>query len=299
MIKRYQIHFAVLALVMAGTLVFWQFLNSQASTNNSQAISNYHQSQYDEGYVGLIDSMIAAREGNIAAMPREAWGGVVPHHLPTALPMIVDFYLKLKKTQEVGTFIIIGPDHLDHCRSEICVSEAIFDMPFGQVSPSLGIIEELKKSGYIVHHEFPFYHEHSMEAQILMISRLFPKAKIVPVIFRSSLYADQAVELGKVIGPLMAKSEKTFLIASIDFSHYLPQGQARPIDQLSAGALGQENSKINDLVKADSTQALSAFKATMEELKAIAPEKFEIFNTADFEANDSSTTGYISGLWSK
>ena len=191
--------------------------------------------------------------------------------------------------------VVLGPDHVDAGRGNISVSRADFVMPFGTLRLNLAMIEQLESSGFIVQDEAPFDREHSIDSQLLLISKLFPDAQIVPLIFRSSITNKEARAFGKILAGVV--DEDTFIVSSVDFSHYLSERQARPIDYLSANVLGAIDSQSTDLIKADSEQSLVALMSFLETKGANHHVDLQVFNTRDFNSNNDYTTGYVTGFW--
>ena len=254
----------------------------------------YHQSQFFK-YASFIESSVEQAKKDEKIDLNKVMGGLVPHHIPTTIPLLAEFYTKLKNSRDIKTFVILGPDHVDAGRGNISVSKADFIMPFGALRPNLAIIEQLESSGFILQDEASFDREHSIDSQLLLISKIFPDAQIVPLIFRSSITNEEARAFGKILADVV--DENTFIVSSVDFSHYLSERQARPIDYLSANVLGAIDSKSTDLVKADSEQALAALMSFLETKGANHHVDLQVFNTRDFNSNNDYTTGYVTGFW--
>ena len=151
------------------------------------------------------------------------------------------------------------------------------------------MIEKLENSGFVVHDETSFDREHSIDSQLLLISKLFPEARVVPLIFRSNVNNKTAKAFGKVLADLA--DDNTFIVGSVDFSHYLSEAQARPLDYLSANVLDAVTSQFGGLVEADSTQALVALMSFLEKRGVEHSTNLQTFNTSDFSANRDFTTG--------
>lgn len=259
-----------------------------------EIVQAYHQSQFFK-YSGFIESSLKEANADTKIDLNKIMGGIVPHHIPTTIPLLAEFYTKLKNARGVKTFVILAPDHVDAGRGNISVSKADFVMPFGTLRPNLAMIERLEASGFLTQDEMPFDREHSIDSQLLLISRLFPDAQIVPLIFRSSITNEEARAFGKVLAGVL--DEDAFVVSSVDFSHYLSEKQARPIDYLSANVLGAIDSKSTELVDADSEQALMALMAYLETKGANHHVDLQVFNTRDFNSNNDYTTGYVTGFW--
>ncbi|MDI6603060.1 MAG: AmmeMemoRadiSam system protein B [Patescibacteria group bacterium] len=285
-----KIFIAGVLVTMAGTRLYF-FLTE---TKPPEIVSKYHHSQFFE-YAQFIESSTEQAKSEEKIDLDLVLGGIISHDVPATIPLLSKFYTKLKNTREVKTFIILGPDHVDRGRRQISVSKATFITPFGQVLPNLEIIEKLEGSGFVVHDETPFDREHSIGSQLLLISKLFPEARIVPLVFRSNISNKTTRELGRLLAEIA--DDSTFVIASVDFSHYLSERQAKPLDYLSANVLGTVTSQFGGLVEADSTQALVALMSFLEIRGANYHVDLQILNTSDFSANRDFTTGYVSGFW--
>ncbi|MEK9148244.1 MAG: AmmeMemoRadiSam system protein B, partial [Patescibacteria group bacterium] len=213
----------LLALVSVGS--YFVFSNKIKAP---EIVRAYHQSQFFK-YEQFIESSVEQVKKDEKIDLNKVMGGLVPHHIPTTIPLLAEFYTKLKNSRDVKTFVILGPDHVDAGRGNISVSKADFVMPFGTLRPNLAMIEQFESSGFVVQDEAPFDREHSIDSQLLLISKLFPDAQIVPLIFRSSITNKEARAFGKVLASVA--DEDTFIVSSVDFSHYLPTNQAMALDQ--------------------------------------------------------------------
>jgi len=286
-----KIYIAAALLVSVSVGLYFILPYRKGSPEIAQA---YHQSQFFK-YSEFIESSVRDANSDAKIDLNKIMGGIVPHHIPTTIPLLAEFYTKLKNARHVKTFVILAPDHVDAGRGNISVSKADFVMPFGTLRPNLAMIEQLESSGFILQDEAPFDREHSIDSQLLLISKLFPDAQIVPLIFRSSITNEEARAFGKVLASVV--DEDTFIVSSVDFSHYLSERQARPIDYLSANVLGAIDSKSTDLVQADSEQALMAFMSFLETKGANHHVDLQVLNTRDFNSNNDYTTGYVTGFW--
>lgn len=285
-----KIYIVAVLLVLVGVGLYFVLPHRNAP----EIVKAYHQSQFFK-YSGFIESSVKEADSDAKVDLNKIMGGITPHHIPTTIPLLAEFYTKLKNARDVKTFVILAPDHVDAGRGIISVSKADFVMPFGTLRPNLAMIEQLEASGFVIQDETPFDREHSIDSQLLLISKLFPDAQIVPLIFRSSITNGEARTFGKVLAGIA--DEDTFIVSSVDFSHYLTEKQARPIDYLTANVLGAIDSKSTDLIEADSEQALVALMSYLETKGANHHVDLQVLNTRDFNSNNDYTTGYVTGFW--
>ncbi len=253
--------------------------------------SSVHITTFGE-YAPILDRIVATKA--IKNLPplgvSRILGGVTSHHIPTSFPVLAKFYQTLKATQSVDTFVIIGPDHYAKGKADIAISEASFKMPAGTVQPNMTMIKAIEKSGMATHDERAFA-DHSIHSQLLLISKLFPKARVVPIIIRGSVRSKRAEKLGTLIGKLA--DSHTVVIASVDFSHYLPEGQALPIDRHSAVLMAEGTTESAGKAEADSPQSLVAYTAAVNAMGSTQVVPFGVYNSGDFSQQKDYTTGWV------
>lgn len=275
------------ALAVSGSILFFAPVGK-----NQERI--YHQSHWNE-YVPEIAGAIKSNQALTAAGLKHVYGGIVSHHLPVAIPPLVEFYLRLHSTQPVKNFIIIGPDHTDSGKAPITVSGASFSTAFGEILPIKGLASKLEDSQLARIDESPFELEHSVGSQVLIISKIFPEARVTPIILRSDVTTDHAKALGEMIASLL--DPRTVLIVSVDFSHYLTTRQAITLDQISEEVMRNLDLNSLSLLESDSSKAIAAFITAMQKKDAFSTSNIKVLNTNDLMQNSDNTTGYLFGYW--
>ncbi|MFA6273385.1 MAG: AmmeMemoRadiSam system protein B [Candidatus Paceibacterota bacterium] len=283
----------IILLFLLTLLILWVALGLVSVKSNGSEII-YHQSQLNE-YAPEIERVVKAEQSVQPLNLEHIYGGVMSHHIPTTIPQLVEFYSRLKRTQSVRNFIVIGPDHTDAGKAPITISNASFFTAYGEVRPIDGLASKLQDAKLANIDESPFDPEHSVGSQILVISKIFPGAKVTPIILRSNTTKNHAEALGKMLATLI--DDETVLIASVDFSHYLPTDQAMPLDQISGGVVRNLDLEALSLVTADSGKSMAVFMGVMNEKKAVDTDDLIILNTNDLMQNSDYTTGYVFGFW--
>lgn len=256
----------------------------------------YHQSQWN-AFAPEVDRAFKAGSSIKAIKMRHVYGMVVPHHIPTTIPNLVETYSRLKKTQDVKNFIVVGPDHTDAGKATATVSNASFFTTFGELRPIDGLAKKLDGLKLASIEEDPFKLEHSIGAQTLVIGKIFPNARITPIIIRSNMSKGQAEALGNYLSTLL--NDETILVASVDFSHFLSSSRAEPIDRLSGEIVSKLDIENIELMEADSTKSMEIFMRAMIKRGAIDTDSVVVLNTNDFMQNQDYTTGYVFGYWGK
>lgn len=172
---------------------------------------------YDKGnFSSAIESArdIKQEEGIIAV--------VVPHHLLAS--EYIAGMLARAKGRGIETVFIIGPNHFN-------VGTNIFSSAYAQWETALGFVQtnnqfvnkflsdfDLKPNSQV------FPKEHSVGAIVPFIKEYIPDAKIVPIVISSYATHSNAEELSQWLSS--AITDKSLIIVSTDFSHYLDKNTA-------------------------------------------------------------------------
>ena len=306
-------------LILCIAILIWIFPSLR---NKNEVINNYHVSKWNEyskevdrSYLNLknqysvgdsgVDSIANTGENPSAKTSvntskislNHVYGGVVSHHVPTMIPQLVRFYFDLKMHQNVKKFIVIGPDHVNAGSSYITTSSASFITSYAELKPINDLSTKMQDQGLATIEELPFADEHSIGSQFLVISKIFPEAKVTPIILRSNTPKEKAIELGRFLARNL--DEDTVVIASVDFSHYLPHAQAKNIDEISGQVLKTLDQKSVSLITADSNRSMNTFIEAMLSKGAKLTDKVQVLNTNDVMQNSDYTTGYVFGYWGK
>ncbi len=158
-------------------------------------------------------------ENDFFQTDEKVYGGIIPHHL-IAKDNIASFFLGLEK-DKYKNIILIGPNHFNKGESNIISSRAIWQTPYGELEPDLEILEKLN----LVINEAPFIEEHSISGLVAFIKRTQQQAKFIPIILKVGTSEEESEDLARDILENV-DAEKTLLLASVDFSHYLPVAPA-------------------------------------------------------------------------
>jgi len=129
-----------------------------------------------------------------------------------------------------GTFVVIGPSHRGYLT---CTSAVPWETPLGMMDVDRGFLQALD----IRVDEASHRNEHSIEVQLPFIKHRFPRAAIAPIMMgEQSLVSAQAVA-ARILAAIRATSRDVRIVASSDFSHYVPQEIARKQDLFAIEAL--------------------------------------------------------------
>lgn len=160
-------------------------------------------------------------------------GGIIPHHL-LAAPLIAGFFAGLK-SENPDTVILIGPNHHDIGKGNILSSQYHWQTLFGDLLPDKVRIDRLTTSKRVLIDEDVFETEHAIYPITAFIKKTWPKTKIIPLIIKSGTTREECDAL--IAGLRSVWSDKSMIIASVDFSHYLSSDQADKFDLESIKAI--------------------------------------------------------------
>jgi AmmeMemoRadiSam system protein B len=160
--------------------------------------------------------------------PRSIKGLVVPHAgFIYSGPVAAHSYLALAKDSFPESFIILGPNH-SGIGNPIALTTDDFETPLGIVKSDKELANALLKDALFDDAEAHMF-EHSIEVQLPFLQQIKPDIKFVPVSMGMQDY-ESSRELGASIGKAI-KGKDVVVIASTDFSHYVPKDYAYKIDK--------------------------------------------------------------------
>lgn len=123
-----------------------------------------------------------------------------------------------------GTFIVIGPSHRGY---RTCVSTHPWETPLGIITNDerLSLALELP-----VDEDAHQEDENSLETQMPFIKYRFPRARITPILMGEQTPAEAERLSGLILSALQATKKEAIIVASSDFSHYIPRIEAEKLD---------------------------------------------------------------------
>lgn len=122
-----------------------------------------------------------------------------------------------------GTFVVIGPSHRGYIN---CVSKVSWETPLGVVDTDAEFVELLDiETDEISHRD-----EHSLEVQMPFIKYRFPRARIAPVMMGLQDYPSAMRVAEKIVNAVRQTKRDVRIVASSDFSHYVPEQKAKSDD---------------------------------------------------------------------
>jgi AmmeMemoRadiSam system protein B len=197
------------------------------------------------------------------------------------------------KSSKSKTVVLISPNHFSTGKGNIQVGSVEFDTPFGVLKSdkkTIGSLSNLSDSS--------FEKEHGITAIVGFLKKEIPRTKVVPIIIKDSV---TEIDLENLKNELHQKIPKdSVIIASLDFSHYVPLNYAKFQDEMALSAIKNfEIDRINK-INIDSVPTLKLMLGLMD---LYGYKKFNLManSSSSIIQNDYETlenTSYITGYFS-
>lgn len=176
----------------------------------------------------VIDTMISQAVTSEMEKPVAL---VVPHAGYTYSGQICADAFKLASRFSFDRIIILGTNHTDSDFQGISVFAAgEFETPLGRIPVDEEMAKKLLSTGKPVTADRRVHvREHSIEVILPFVQKVFPKARIVPIIIGAP-DIDMCQSFGGVLAEVI-RGNKTLIIASSDLSHYPDYSHAAEVDR--------------------------------------------------------------------
>ncbi|MFH1586946.1 MAG: MEMO1 family protein [Candidatus Diapherotrites archaeon] len=131
--------------------------------------------------------------------------------------------------KKAGTYVIIGPNHTGFGEGVSIYPPGKWRTPLGEVEIDNELSSALAESIGVERDESAHISEHSLEVQLPFLQFLYGNSfKIVPICVAEHSYS-ALVKLGKKLAGVSRELDVA-VIASSDFSHFIPEAAAREKD---------------------------------------------------------------------
>ena len=220
----------------------------------------------------------------------KVYAALVPHHLLSG-ELISGVFEKLK-AQGVRKIILIGPNHYEKGAANLQQNSANWQTPFGVVYGRLLPTALLKATAEDI------TKEHSVAGLMPYVAYYLPKAEVFSVIVKHNTKDNELEGLADAL--LKSWDKQTVLLASVDFSHYLPYEVAQGRDELTKQFLLELEEKPLYTLNNDYMDSPASVALMLKVCKKLSANNFSIVghsNSAIILNNLSlqSTTSYFTG----
>ncbi len=253
----------------------------------------------------LKQAAIDIKETNISA-------GVVPHHL-LAEEIIEDFFGYISSNAEPETIILLSPDHFNagDIVGNLFITIESETQEFYEIKVDNPLIKNLSSKNNFTPHRnkvsgagLVFSNssvslDHGITNLAPFVKKYFPDSKIVPFIIPFNISLEETERFAAALNSLA--SLNTIVIASVDFSHYLPPSAAEFHDLKSIRTLINFEKADFKHLEVDSWQALYIARAFAHLRGQEFPKIIGHSNSINFLENQNTdeTTSYFSVVFEK
>ncbi|MBA7523598.1 hypothetical protein ES705_15725 [subsurface metagenome] len=228
--------------------------------------------------------------------------GVVPHHL-LAGEIIEDFFSYISSREKPKTIVILSPDHfqsgiLMESNSFITIGLKGDDKEFNNLKVDTLLSGKLFKENKMALNNFAVIADHGVTTLLPYIKKYFPETNILPILIPADITKEQVEQLVKTIDENTLLD--TIVVASVDFSHYLPPQAAEFHDVKSIRVLLNFEEENFKNIEIDCWQALYAARLFAKLQQKEAPHIIAYKNSVDFlNLEFEETTSYFSVVFGK
>lgn len=208
---------------------------------------------------------------------RSVLGGVAPHAGYMYSGMVAaHLYSRLAEDGRPEAFVILGPNHTGR-GSGIAVTTEDFETPLGVAKVDKGLAKAIRKD--LVDEDSEAHRaEHSIEVQLPFLQYIYGEVRFVPVCMGFQDY-EAAASVGRAIREAIAGRD-VVVIASTDFSHYVPKEVARRKDGLALDAIKAMDAKELYRVVTDEDISMCGYGPVMATMMACAGGKAVVLKYA-------------------
>ncbi len=164
---------------------------------------------------------------------RSLRAAVVPHAgYPYSGPIAAHVYARIAVERVPATVLILGVDH--HGLGGAALSDRAWLTPLGPVEVDHELVGALRKPPLAVD-EPAQSAEHSIEVQLPFLQYVLPQPRFVALQVRFGRF-DFLATVGRVVREA-TRDRDVLILASTDFSHYVPAATAQRLDRMAIDAI--------------------------------------------------------------
>jgi AmmeMemoRadiSam system protein B len=236
--------------------------------------------------------VLEAIEAERHAADGAATGVTVPHHLVAA--RLIARGLRQVSKRQIARVVLIGPDHFGRSKTPASTTDTTFDTVFGPVECDHEAVARLLALGAIVERSDLFLKEHSTGAILPFVRRLFPNARVLPIVMALGASQSACDQVAECVAAL--DDDKTVVVQSTDFSHFLTEAEAAARDQETLNVIAADEAVLAlDLSQPDNLDSRASQYVQMVVQKHLNSCPVVVANESSVSYGGSSdrTTTYI------
>jgi hypothetical protein len=174
-----------------------------------------------------VDALLAGARAVVQPPPKAI---VAPHagYVYSGPTAAVAYNTVAPRAPAVRRVVVIAPAHRVRIRGVAGAGATHLRTPLGDVPVDTDALREARIPDDVGAHA----REHAVEVHLPFVQRLFPHAKVIPLVVGDA--SPEAV--GRTLEALWGGDE-TLVVVSSDLSHYLPYAEGRALDQETARSI--------------------------------------------------------------
>lgn len=238
--------------------------------------------------------------GKLHQNKEKIYGAICPHAGYMYSGPVATHSFDSIANQDFEVAVILGPNHWGVGCNIATMKDCAWETPLGPIEVDSDSAKQINDFSKIIEIDY-FSHtrDHSIEVQVPMLMQFYKKPfKILPIILNEQDY-EYMQEVGAAIAKL-AKTKKTIVIGSSDFTHYEKNEFAHKQDKaLIEPILKLDVEKFYSVlnerrVSACGYGAMAATMIACKELGATKGKLLKYATSGDVAGDKSSVVGYAS-----
>jgi hypothetical protein len=171
-----------------------------------------------------VDAMLAAARARVHVADVKVL--VVPHAgYVYSGDVAASAFASVAHAEEITRVVLIGPSHRVFLEGVAAPTARAMRTPLGDVMVDHVALDRAA----VLRNDAPHAREHSLEVELPFVQRVFPNARVCPIVCGRA----SADDVARVIESLFGGRE-TLVVVSSDLSHYLPYDEGRAKDTRTA-----------------------------------------------------------------
>lgn len=207
--------------------------------------------------------------------------------------------LSTSKLVKADTYIVLSPNHTGLGKRIAVSNHSAWKTPLGSIPVNQKISRKIVKKSPAEPDDFAHLREHSIEVQLPFLQHQFKDFKIVAITL-SSTELKELIELGNALALI---KEDIAVIASSDFSHFVPLNTAKEKDRQALDLIEEiKVREFHELVKRENLSICgnAAITAMLQYCKKTGVKKGTVLkysSSAEQTGDQSNVVGYASVLF--
>jgi poly-gamma-glutamate synthesis protein (capsule biosynthesis protein) len=231
---------------------------------------------------------------DFAPLAQAPLGLTVPHHL--LADQLVAGGIRLAAGHEYDRVILLTPDHFRRAKTPFATTTRGFETVRGKVASDAEAARALLAATPLAEESCLFAREHGAHALLPFVAEYLPGTPVLTVAISIRSTRDDWEKLAEALTPLVG--ERTLILQSTDFSHYLPHHGARVRDQQTLNVLASGSldaiAALNQPEHLDSAGAMYVQTALQQRLRGLSPRVLANENGQQYSQNFiAETTSYM------